>query len=1188
VAFRKRENPDTNLHAAPQKTKSRRGKLVKFLLVVAILAGVAWFAPWIVSRAPIRQSILAWALPELAPTISVESLQLGWVTPIEIFGLKVAEPGQEPILTCEKISTEKSLWRLLNDRTNLGTVVVDQPNLQVILREDGSNLTDLAKKLPVFPDTPDEDPSSPKIPVAEVKINSGRATIQDLLLNQQTILKDINLLAGISAEAIPTFVLNLTANTEVADSITGDLAISTTCRLPREWTAKNFGVGELTVKCHSFPLLTLQPLLSRIQTDLSMRGVATGDLSGSWKSEDAGSAVLHGKGELAVTDVLIRSPQYLGGDSLDEPSVNAKLDIWFEGDRLRIETCELTSTSLRGNVKMDAPLEIFTTGEYQQFLTDVGSKHQFSARGTADLARLSRSLRHTLRLKDDIRVDEGVIDFQCLAESVEGMRVMRGSISNQRIIGEAGGQLISWEEPTEVRWDMSATSDGWQLRELQGKASFFDVAGQGNLQKGKFDAQADLSKLVARLGQFCDLSGIQLAGKWQGRGSWQTSPDSKTLELHCEGAAQDFQLVSQGQSWTEKDLQLQGDLVAQLNGTQVEQITTAEVTMLSQSDQFKASLITPVSQPFASASFPLRGHVEGDLATWRTRLNPVVSLGNVKTLGKINLDFEGDFSATHVTLTPLELEINNLKLDAPGYEINEPRVALEASFDWQRAQDAVNITSLTLACDALALQGTEIRLAELSKIPVASGSVAFRGDAGKVVGWGAVKNRWTVVPQGAIEGTIRLTQTDNAFVYHASTIATSFNLWQWVPPSANNPNAQGWQPLWQEPRLSCDIDGSITFDDPMIRIEPMKIKGDAIEVTSQGTFSLQKFKADVQGELAYDWQKLSQRLRAMIGPEVEISGQQRQRFRLQGPVFAFSPPGASVPKSLVPAELQGELGLGWERLSAYGLVLGPQQLTARLDRGIVTVSPLQTTVAGGQIRIAPRLDLNQTPLAVILDPPTTIQGVQLTPELVRSWLKYVAPLLADATTVQGLFSLEVTGARIPIYQPALASVMGRVILDDASLEPGPFVQQIVGSMDGIMSLTKQANPLARLIQPGQRWLSVPRQQIDFQMEQGRVYHRNLEARVGELVVRTQGSVGIDQTVDLLAEMPLTDKLLGNDRISATLQGQTLKIPVHGTLTRPELDQRGIAEMGRGMVTNTAERLLQDEIGKGLQRLLGPK
>ena len=43
------------------------------------------------------------------------------------------------------------------------------------------------------------------------------------------------------------------------------------------------------------------------------------------------------------------------------------------------------------------------------------------------------------------------------------------------------------------------------------------------------------------------------------------------------------------------------------------------------------------------------------------------------------------------------------------------------------------------------------------------------------------------------------------------------------------------------------------------------------------------------------------------------------------------------------------------------------------------------------------------------------------------------------------------------------------------------------------------------------------------MVQGRVYHRGLELQLPEVTVRTYGSVGVDQTLAIMAEMnvPLT-------------------------------------------------------------------
>ena len=56
--------------------------------------------------------------------------------------------------------------------------------------------------------------------------------------------------------------------------------------------------------------------------------------------------------------------------------------------------------------------------------------------------------------------------------------------------------------------------------------------------------------------------------------------------------------------------------------------------------------------------------------------------------------------------------------------------------------------------------------------------------------------------------------------------------------------------------------------------------------------------------------------------------------------------------------------------------------------------------------------------------------------------------------------------------------------------------------------------------------------VPFQMVNGRVYHSNFEIPFRNATVRTRGSVGLDGTLALIAEMPIPEKLLGSGRLSA--------------------------------------------------------
>ena len=107
------------------------------------------------------------------------------------------------------------------------------------------------------------------------------------------------------------------------------------------------------------------------------------------------------------------------------------------------------------------------------------------------------------------------------------------------------------------------------------------------------------------------------------------------------------------------------------------------------------------------------------------------------------------------------------------------------------------------------------------------------------------------------------------------------------------------------------------------------------------------------------------------------------------------------------------------------------------------------------------------------------------------------------------------------------------------------------------------------------------------MSDGRVDHRGLELTVDDLVIRTRGSVGVDESLSIVAEVPILDKWVQHDRILAHLRGQVLQIPVEGTVRQPRLDSRALAQLSGQMMRQTAEGWLQDELQKQLNRLLGP-
>jgi hypothetical protein len=109
------------------------------------------------------------------------------------------------------------------------------------------------------------------------------------------------------------------------------------------------------------------------------------------------------------------------------------------------------------------------------------------------------------------------------------------------------------------------------------------------------------------------------------------------------------------------------------------------------------------------------------------------------------------------------------------------------------------------------------------------------------------------------------------------------------------------------------------------------------------------------------------------------------------------------------------------------------------------------------------------------------------------------------------------------------------------------------------------------------WLQLPEQSVPFDVAGGRVYHRELQVAAKDVVIRTRGSVGLDQSLDLAAEVPVQDRWVEREPLLTGLQGQTLQIPVSGTLRSPRLDNRGLERLAQQMLGGAAKRLVEENL-----------
>ena len=147
---------------------------------------------------------------------------------------------------------------------------------------------------------------------------------------------------------------------------------------------------------------------------------------------------------------------------------------------------------------------------------------------------------------------------------------------------------------------------------------------------------------------------------------------------------------------------------------------------------------------------------------------------------------------------------------------------------------------------------------------------------------------------------------------------------------------------------------------------------------------------------------------------------------------------------------------------------------------------------------------------LVVQPGTVFNHTPITPPMCRDLLKFIAPVLAEATEVNGSLSIELDQWRIPLAAPQQAKGSGRLKVDSLHVAGGPLAEKISGLL--------QTRPLGAGL--------VDNSVVTFSMADGRAAHRDLAFHLGDVVVATHGSVGLDQSLDMRADISLPGKLLG--------------------------------------------------------------
>ena len=352
---------------------------------------------------------------------------------------------------------------------------------------------------------------------------------------------------------------------------------------------------------------------------------------------------------------------------------------------------------------------------------------------------------------------------------------------------------------------------------------------------------------------------------------------------------------------------------------------------------------------------------------------------------------------------------------------------------------------------------------------------------------------------------------------------------------------------------------------------------------------------NLTGHVDYDLDQLTPLLRTYLGPGAKLTSESRE-FAFRGSL-ADAPPRPSA-DGLVPIGTSrpssGTVWRGLEGAEAVWLAESRPVRPANWKRGIGDGARAGRHAhradrlgrSGGKLTLAPQIKNLDGALALEQPAGVVLKNVQITPEMCNEGLKFVAPLVAQATRAEGSLSLDTTSRRVPLADAAAMQVSGHLSMHQLQVAAGADSKEIIVLAQQVKQLVTKQPPLFNANEV--TFLTMADENMNTPWPTGAVYHRGLTMQAGDVVIRTSGSVGFDDTLALVVEIPIQDQWFGNGPAAAILKGQSVKLPVRGTFAKWEIDRQGFSQLAADLAKGVAGNAIREGINKGLERLLQPK
>ena len=532
------------------------------------------------------------------------------------------------------------------------------------------------------------------------------------------------------------------------------------------------------------------------------------------------------------------------------------------------------------------------------------------------------------------------------------------------------------------------------------------------------------------------------------------------------------------------------------------------------------------------------------------------------------------------------------------------------------------------------------------RLPKLRGVGQWQADVGRIERWLAEPLAAASWPaSGRVWGTfevsdtpagvnLRLSATGNDLALARVPASSVLGIGAVVPPTE----------VWREPRATFSLEVTRPTADPSadVTINAVALESSTAAFTASGSLSDLKDLGflELRGTATYDWDALSRLAMPWTGGRIRLAGSGGRPFAIRGPLGGLAEPSAaeaqlatgqppveglqepppvvsleqpddwltaarglserrlavaatprqvslrsSTPPQAMADWLRSvslETTLAWTAADLFGLPLQAGDMPVRLLDGQLAFGPFDVAASGGRLRGAPWLRVLPGPAELVIPPGRIVERVDISQGVANRWMTWVAPLLGQATQIAGRISVDTAGTQLQLADPFGGQAAGEVLFEGVEVTPGAPAQPLVTLIGRLQWLLDPRFGVGDKVV----LMRVREQPVRVWLHNRRIWHEGLVMDMGQLTVRTSGSVAADGTLAMDVEMAFRGDIAGQTPIVAALLRTPLLIPLKGTIERPQFDASAIDKIFARIAANTANAVIGDGINRGLEAIFG--